>query len=83
MLLNVYLSSCRKTLSVTRILLVIWTPVLRLWDQGMYGKFSYLWTTARVSAEREMGCGCNQPLIAVCVSLGHTFSFRVDGCAVK
>lgn len=46
---------CRKTLLGTRILLVIWTPVLQLWDQGMYGRFSYLWTTARVSDESEMG----------------------------
>lgn len=54
MLLNVVLCPCRKTLLVTRILSVIWTLVLQLWDQGTYGRFSSLWTTAKVSVAGEM-----------------------------
>lgn len=53
MLLNLCLCSCRKTLLVIRILLVIWTPALQQWDQGTCGRFSYLWTSVKVS---EIGC---------------------------
>lgn len=52
--LEYVLCFCRKTSLDTRILLVIWTPALQQWDQGMYGRFSYLWITARVRDESEM-----------------------------
>ena len=33
----------------------------------MFGRFSYLWTTAKVSDVRDMGFGCNHMLLIMVI----------------